>query len=357
MSASNPFNFANWLNHDGNGGDDISEDVTLGQFNQMTADLGSQATIIQVFADQNAAFVGQNSSKGDGVVGVFGESDGATQGIGVAGACDAGLGVCGVASVVALPRFGATAVGVYGVGDTAGIYGQSLGKEGQFPNTLFGPPAPGTGVYGIGDVVGVEGDTDGATSSSPASTSGVLGQNTGGKGVTGTSTSGADIGVLGQSPVNPLGAAPPALPVSPSTGVYGIGLANPPWPGNTLPRGNGTGVFGVGDHAGVRGESDTGRGGVFSSGVASNKAAAQVLLIPHRVPLADIKSTPPPPQDPPARLPRSGLAGDLIAVTVQQSGQQANITRLWFCIRSGVPQEPATWAEIQFSRTILGSGT
>ena len=330
MPASNPFGYGQWLNHDGNGGDDISEDVTLGQFNYMTQDLGSQATIVQVFADQNVALVGQNSSQNDGVVGVYGESDGSTRGIGVAGACDKGLGVCGVASTSTVSAFGATQVGVYGVGDNLGVYGQARIVEAQQPTNL--PPPTNTGVYGIGDTVGVEGDNDTVNSQGNAGT-GVLGVSVQGVGVIGESA-----GFLDQN-----GA------IAPYIGVYGVSQGalteTSPYPVNSEYLA--TGVFGLGDV----------RGGVFQTTPQDEQQVfANIQLTPLTIPFQDIEVIKPILPNLPPRLPKLGKAGDILAAIVQGPGpgEVPGVVQLWVCVLAAKDNKGgALWARINFDAAVL----
>ena len=85
------------------------------------------ATIVDVRTPQNAALVGKNGCINDASIGVYGQSAGPSPfgGIGVAGACDAGCGVAGIAiagsassTVLDLPP---NSTGVYGKGDFHGV--------------------------------------------------------------------------------------------------------------------------------------------------------------------------------------------------------------------------------------------
>jgi hypothetical protein len=219
-------------------------------------------------------------------------------------------------------------VGVLGVGDVTGPYGQSRPLEGQTPSPVLPPPVAGTAIYGIGDVAGVFGDCDTKKSGATTGGTGVVGQSTKGKGVIGSSLSGADSGVYGQS-LTAISSVPPV--------------------------GAGVGVTGVGDRIGVEGTSDIGRGGVFASGSATHPLTAQVQMIPATVSVADVATNPPPKEDPTPRLSRNGQAGDLVAVEVATAAAPS-ATRLWFCITSGSKSQAAVWAEISFSRTIQGIG-
>ncbi len=187
---SNPFNFNNWLNHDGDGGTATKADFQIAQNNRIhSPDDGNPksvtlvgATIVDVRTPQNAALVGKNGCVTDVSIGVYGESAGpkGIGGIGVAGACDEGCGVAGIATNAAETDLPPGKTGVFGAGDNTGVYGASLA-----PPAPLAQPVLGTGVFGIGDVVGVEGDCNNRTGN------GVLGQNFGvGNGVAGTSLGG-----------------------------------------------------------------------------------------------------------------------------------------------------------------------
>ena len=87
------------------------------------------ATIVDVRTPQNAALVGKNGCINDTCIGVYGEISEPSPfgGIGVAGACDTGCGVAGIAiaesaTVLDLPP---NSTGVYGKGDVHGVYGAS----------------------------------------------------------------------------------------------------------------------------------------------------------------------------------------------------------------------------------------
>lgn len=117
----------------------------------------------------------------------------------------------------------------------------------------------------------------------------------------------------------------------------------------------GTGVFGTGDNVGVSGASRTGRGGVFTTGSRSDPPVAQAQLVPVEVPPADVAISAPPNRDFTPRLPKLGAAGDMLALTVPAQAEEV-IARLWFCVKSGTQTEPAIWAEVPYSRTIAGTG-
>jgi hypothetical protein len=80
--SSNPFNFNNWLGHDGDGGTATKDEFQIGTNNRIhspldfnptsNTDLG--ATIISVRTPQNAALAGINACITDSGIGVYGES-------------------------------------------------------------------------------------------------------------------------------------------------------------------------------------------------------------------------------------------------------------------------------------------
>jgi hypothetical protein len=242
-----PFNFSNWLGHDGDGGKRTTDEVLLGQNNRIHSpddgDPGSVtlagATIIDVRTPDNAALVGNNSCVTDMGIGVYGHSDTPAveegvrggPGIGVLGSCDAGCGVMGLARSGLAP-VPPEKVGVFGTGDNTGVYGFSLAEP--LPSSFSMPTVAGVGVFGKGDNAGVQG----------------LGGSGGGKGVFGQggegTAVGASPGVVGQAGTR-----------APNDGVQGFGNGNfSGVAGFGDPNDNGTGVFGTGrgpGSVGVRG--------------------------------------------------------------------------------------------------------
>ena len=113
--SDNPFNFQNWLNHDGDGGKKTTDEVLLGQNNRIhSPDDGNPlsvtltgATIIDVRTPNNPALVGNNGCELFTGIGVYGHSATISPergvvyeqgpGTGVLGSCDAGCGVAGLA--------------------------------------------------------------------------------------------------------------------------------------------------------------------------------------------------------------------------------------------------------------------
>src|ERR1700736_711134 len=117
------------------------------------------ATIVDVRTPQNAALVGKNGCINDASIGIYGQSAGPSPfgGIGVAGACDAGCGVAGIAiaesassSVLDLPP---NSTGVYGKGDFHGVYGASgTIPAGSTPDlSVLGPTQQTVAVVGAND--------------------------------------------------------------------------------------------------------------------------------------------------------------------------------------------------------------
>jgi hypothetical protein len=257
--SNNPFNFttglAAWLHNSGDGADDVGENVNLGGYNRLRIGSGddslsagdiSNTTTIANGAEQNPAITGQNQSTGDGVVGVFGESDGCRGSIGVAGTAR-GWGVAGAAvtePIDVLNNNGAagftpypSGVGVFGAGDNVGVYGQNRASAGQRATAL---PSPGNvGVYGVGDTAGARGDNDIIDPAGAAVGTGVVGTSIQGVGVVGQGTGGADS----------------AAAIPPYIGVHGLSQAHPAPLYPPRPGFAGTGVLGVGDV----------RGGVFEA--------------------------------------------------------------------------------------------
>jgi hypothetical protein len=132
-------------------------------------------------------------------------------------------------------------------------------------------------------------------------------------------------------------------------GVFGIGTgANSGVSGINLGPGIAVSGIGTGIGAGVVGQSDdgigvsgastdsgggSGRGGIFQS-----RINAQVRLAPLQ--RQDITN-------PHNALPKDGVAGDLIAITVTVRGvpPPAEVTSLWFCTNTGTPAN-AVWKQL-----------
>ena len=147
IDPGNPFNFANWGIFTGEGADDNEDDVEFGQWNH--GDPGDPqgriyATIIENSAPTNAAIIGRNIYQGDGTVGVFGTSSGATRSIGVAGESQTGCGVYGIGT------FG-TSIGVAGRSmDAASVEDGPLEEVLGEPTGVLGHSTCGAGVRGHG---------------------------------------------------------------------------------------------------------------------------------------------------------------------------------------------------------------
>jgi hypothetical protein len=328
MGTSNPFNFGNWLHHDGNGGDDLDDGVGLGQFNFLTtgsASDNSNTTTIANIAEQNPAITGQNQSTGAGVIGIFGQSNGLGVGsVGVVGSA-IGWGVGGVSTaaqidVLANPYPGN--LGVFGAGDNVGIYGQSRLAENQQPTGL--EPPENTGVYGIGDVVGVEGDNDRTDPAGKAVGTGVLGLSLQG------------IGVLGQG-AGVLGTVPPYV------GVLGMSQANP---AEVYPVNNtylGTGVFGIGDIRGGVFQTTPQTGDSTFANIQLTPLPLEILKLPIEAFKADLVAP---------GLPADGEPGDILAVNIQGDPNDPRGVKgmaLWVCIKRRVNARiGATWARVSF---------
>jgi hypothetical protein len=277
--------------------------------------------------------------------------------------------------------------GVWGVGDQYGVYGASgkLYQAGPVDNTpLLSPDNADfdAGVNPIGAIgaVGASVDLPGVIGSSGLNTSNTFSREPNGmpQGVVGEIIAGQDgtgcsLGVLGLSTQNfgvagvnvdeRIFLAPgPAENVNAPAQIQSV-LSDQ----NADPQFPTTG-------AGVFGWSMSGRGGVFGSAApvvgdslpATNQGIAQVRLLPGLVgPAADNRKEGGQPEQPLPALPAMGQAGDLIAIVVPPTEPNPQPTvQLWFCIASGpmiadqtpIPddQAVATWAQVEFSRTLSG---
>jgi hypothetical protein len=394
-SPNGPFDISHWLNQGlgmSVGGDDIGDDITLGETNQLTGGESGNATIVQNSANVNMAFAARNLAGESDVVGVYGGSDGSRGiSIGVAGACDAGCGVAGVAtaaSVTALP----SSVGVFGAGDFHGVYGVSGALASQQPDlktlSFSGETVAVAGANGTVDQRG-----NGGTARAPAvlglngisaddikktnfhaaagdvvtEASGVEGIGVNGMGVVGISFApGTDPDTQDLPIIDPTVGqhlnGPIADPLSPilnvkaePAGVVGLGLGFDPDPAS--PEG-----FGFGS-PGVRGISAFDRGGIFQSatgithleggGTQAAPPIAQIRLVPINV--GQNRSRSPRTSDPPTitpitpALPKTGHIGDLFAVVGLNVDNAPIPCSLWFCVHTGgIPREPAPaqWAQV-----------
>jgi hypothetical protein len=230
--------------------------------------------------------------------------------------------------------------GFFGVGDDFDIYGQNRASEGQAATSL---PSPGrVGVYGVGDVAGVQGDSDHIDVTNGTDV---------GTGVVGKSIQG--IGVLGQG----TGGAVSAEAISPYIGVHGLSKANPSLPFPPRQEYLATGVLGVGDVTGVFGVGDV-RGGVFKT--TADPAAetfANVQLEPLPLPL--LKGKIPVQVYAPGtklpELPAQGRPGGILAVETTDGDGHPSV-ELWICIRppegTGPRKLGASWARIHFDNVV-----
>jgi hypothetical protein len=378
MSASNPFNFNNWLNHDGDGGKSTKDNFQIAQNNRIHSPDDSNinsvtlvgATIVDVRTPQNAALVGKNGCVNDFSIGVYGQSDGPKpfRGIGVTGACDEGCGVAGIATKTTaadlppadLPP-GST--GVYGRGDFYGVYGVS----GTIP--LGSPPDLSLLVDSTHPtqqpvaVLGAMGDNDQA----PAilGLNGILAEDltkpnfkqaardlaNQAVGVEGVSRDGN--GVIGIS--FDLNRPSTDLPIDPRVAHQFNDALHDPLDLKLEPVIQSVGVAGLSmTGPGVRGISEFDRGGLFQSGTALDMKSftvapvAQIRLVPLRKDVPALTGQVP--------LPRNGQVGDLLALVVPDANDRFVSCDLWFCVAtrdrtSGVAQ----WGKVQFSTLVEGS--
>jgi hypothetical protein len=382
MSASDtngPFNFNNWLNHDGDGGTATKNDFQIGQNNRIhSPDDGDQnsvtlvgATIVDVRTPQNAALVGKNGCINDVSIGVYGQSVGPSPfgGIGVAGACDAGCGVAGIAiaessssTVQDLPP---NSTGVYGKGDFHGVYGASgTIPAGGTPDLSALGPAPQT-------VAVVGANNDSVTAHAPAilGINGILAQDLQKPqfksdmhdlltqlpaGVEGVSRNGDGVVGISFDPVPPGFDLPSGLAVG---AQFNKPLQDPLRPSSTIkpePPINSAGVAGLSmTGPGVRGISEIDRGGLFQSGTRLDPTSlntapvAQIRLVPFRQEAVSPGETP---------LPKTALVGDLLALATPnpQTDLRGPFTfDLWLCVVSGDLGSPAHWKKIQLESTVF----
>jgi hypothetical protein len=295
---------------------------------------------------------------GEGGPGVVGDAGGAATGIMGLGGPRSGTGVFGLGSGGdRLLRHGRGGTGVHGVGGDAllqpgpddvppgvGVFGQGGRVLESNPDRVL----LGTGVVGVGGDAGNKDMPD----ASNAGSAGVFGQGADAKintivdgGMT-TSEGPAEpgAGVIGRGGVVTGDRLPPAAGV---IGLAGGHDKSSIWEtGNTGVFGRGpTGVRGIGISGhGIRGQSDTDRGGVFSS-----DEVAQMQLIPKRIETRFPEGTSVTPvgmsgsalQQGVVSLPKNGQGGDLMALV-----DDSRICTLWFCVRSGDASSPARWAQV-----------
>jgi len=272
------------------------------------------------------------------------------------------------------------AYGVNVQGTTAGVYGEAIANSTGLRSSQ---DKSRPGVWGVGDHYGVYGASKDlyAAGNPPVDStprlSPELRQAVSVEGSVGVAGASRRVpGLIGTSDIaepmtafldgtnsliaHPVGAM--GLSVN-SAGVMGANVSSntpvPPQITSLLTAG------GVQSNAGVLGWSMHGRGGVFASATPvdatppfppTNQGAAQVRLVPGPV-AAHKAATSQAPVQPLPSLPRNGLAGDLIAVDVAPN-QGGSATQLWFCIKPSFPGNEgaaATWAQIVFGATVLGS--
>ena len=293
------------------------------------------------------------------------------------------------ADVPVLQQFGVSVVGT-----NCGVYGQ--GTDGDQKDRHRAPVA--TGVFGRGDthgVYGISGSVD--DDNTPDFTDQpILDEAIGVVGVSGSEEGGAPA-VFGDNDIlrKDLASFPNVhrnvqleaarLPVGvegvswSGFGVYGISLnlnvdhtadlsvdpqirgtafdaihdAIDPWTDNYSSP---AGVLGLSvQGAGVRGVSALDRGGIFQSATfrnddATRAAVAQIRLVPHRVSQIDAKTRNP-------QLPRDGQTGDLLAVVSPDPIRRDPFQRstLWFCERGRHLNDSAVWRKVALTDTVIGT--
>ena len=256
-----------------------------------------------------------------GVHGI-GETDAASETIGVFGESEFGIGVKG-----------------HGHQGGDGVDGFSERGRGVFGSSHFGNGVSGRSTENDG----VEGSSSGETKS------GVFGVHTkptvlgfgvsgnsesrDGAGVNGFSTQG--VGVTGFSERN--NAVVGTSSGETKSGVFGVHTGESMLPGfgvsGRTDFAQGVAVDGVSKKGGigVRGSSDTGTGGVFSS-----ETSAQINLVPNPKLI---------------KLPRDGKAGDLLVINGPIDPEDPGLIGaiLHVCLRSSDPQDPAMWGKVVFN--------
>ena len=237
--------------------------------------------------------------------------------------------------------------GINTTGDRAGVVGTCGSQAGHDSDV------EGVGVYGSGDTIGVFGKT---VSGGIARVAGVYGQDNQGKTAVlgavmrgGTAVAGVNVSSLG-NPLETFNNLPNPGDGT-GTGVYGTsgsgigvhGSSDAGWGVHGISTSN-TAVFassdsGFGAHGkstsntGITGESDTGNGGVFAS-----QQAAPIRLIPRNL------------ESPEGQV--SGNGGELIVTTI--AGEPGESFALWFCARAG-DAASATWELVVGTRPYPGT--
>jgi hypothetical protein len=270
-------------------------------------------------------------------------------------------------------RSSPSGTGVYGRGDTQGVFGISLSVEDN--NT------PDFGTEPLSEAFGVVGVSGSERGDAPA----VLGDNNVLKSELGGSFPRVSNAVRTEGANLPVGVEGVSWSGS---GVYGISLnLNPDktadlpldaavaaTAGGTIPDAidpdphNHTasaGVLGLSMRgAGLRGASRFDRGGIFQSATArieqsapfpggpiarpQEQVVAQIRLVPHRV--YDIT-----PETRNPHLPINGQTGDLLAVVSPDPNQRFQTSTLWFCERGRTSTGPAVWRKVALADTVIGT--
>jgi hypothetical protein len=256
---------------------------------------------------------------------------------------------------------GFPAFGVSVVGTTCGVYGRNLTMAGDPDHDRRTAPA-NTGVFGRGDSHGVYGVTSGVSDqdtpdftqeTGPGAGIPVVGVNNGiGPAILG------DCGLIGVDfpksealqDVVELSSGVAGVAVS-GPGLLGVSLSGDPRadafvdevvPGREFTDGTNVrdpGVMGIGVRSpGVRGASQFDRGAVFESAFASDQIVAQIRLLPAR------RSNTPPGADPVAPD-NVGEAGDLLALTYVDANLRQR-AGLFFCIEGVSTLGTALWLRI-----------
>jgi hypothetical protein len=323
-----------------------------------------------------------------------------------------GTGVQGVGGGIPDPNTGgAGGIGVHGIGGSqdefpdisflgpnvppgAGLVGQG-GRQSQLMNTLqlphaagvigigggFGPgfdalpshnltETGGVGVYGQGADSSISMVLPPQIEGQPAPTvqvpSGPLEPGVGvlGRGGVADGTSagigGGVVGIMGGFPI-------PLSNITDGVGVFGHG--------NLGVRGIGSiiGAHGASDKIGVQGDTTSGWG-VFGTATKSSgrggafvtDTSAQILLVPHKVEVKSPNSKLSTPLELsgagiPQALPRSGTAGDMLAINVLTKAAsdtpEISTCTLWLCVRSADEKtsEPAIWSQILLGGLVSGN--
>ena len=236
--------------------------------------------------------------------------------------------------------------GVHGVGGPAAIAalmavpGPGSGND---KITRSSVPPGGVGVSGIGVAAGVAGTGTFGVSGigSGAGSTGVVG--TGFVGVRGTGAGVGATGIIGTGPVAGVFGRGP-------TGVRGTAIDGDSAgvvDGNIV-----SGVNGVSDQGfGVLGTSRTNRAGVFGQPGNIPRTANQTFSAADPVPQVCLAPEKLRDRDVASQLPRAGVAGDLLAVSLPPIEKERSRAQLWFCVSSGSnsPNDPgAVWAQVQF---------